>query len=157
MAAWQYTFFIVPKSEIEKKYQGMPSSVDENFINESIGWERVAVGTIEAILAKSFGPGRQSSYGPVVFGKEDLSCVKLLFNGSILEEVTVRLDMREEVADQIKDTIKLCKQLDGVIVTTERKTIRDDEDQLISAIKESAAIKFVKDPRRFFDTLDPSK
>jgi hypothetical protein len=157
MAVWQYTFFIVPRTEVEKKYHRVPPSLDAQFNDEFVGWEGVSVESIETILKESFGSSHQSSYGPVVFGQEERSCVKLLFNGSVLENVTVRLDLRQEVAYQLRDAIRLCNQLDGIIVTTENKTIRSHEGDLIAAIKDSSAIKFVRDPQGFFDSLGPKK
>ena len=157
MAAWQYTFFIVPRIEVEKKYQRVPQTVDEQFNDEFVGWEGISVDSIETILASSFGTRRQTSYGPVVFGQEDISCVKLLFSGSVLQNVTVRLDLRQVVAHQIEDIIRLCNQLDGIIVTPEWKTIQCRQDDLITTIKGSDAMRFVKDPQRFFESLNLNK
>lgn len=153
MAIWQFTFYIVPRSEVEAKYQGVPASVDEEFINEISGWKDLSTSSIENTLSSAFGPSRKLSYGSTIFGKDDLSCIYLSFEGKVLELVTVRLDLRNTVTNQITQTIELCNQLNGVFITPEGKTIQSRREDLIDAIKGSRALKFVEDPQKFFDSM----
>lgn len=157
MAVWQYSFFIVPKLEVENKYGQIPLAIDSEFHDEFVGWQGVSVDQVETILAKNFGNLSPTGYGPLVFGREDGSCVSLLFNGCILENVTVRLDLRQTVADQIKDAIKLCELLDGILVTSDNRTIPCHDEDLIASIKDSSAVKFVKNPQDFFASLESNK
>lgn len=154
MAAWQFIFYIVPRIEIEKEYGRIPTSVEETFLEEFIGWKDVLSDRLKAILEESFGSERQLSYGPTIFGDEDSSCVKLLFSDVTLEDVTVRLDLRSSVEKQIKGSVSLCKILDGIFITSGFKIVDCSENALIEAIRGSKALEFVKDPQVFLDSLE---
>lgn len=156
MAAWQYTFFILPKSEIEHKYGEFPVSIDPQFMDTIAGWEGISIESINKIISRSFGTHRQSSYGPIIYGQDDQSCVKLLFKDSRLIDVTVRLDVRQAIVHQIEDSIRLCDEIRGAMMTPDGKIIYSHAD-LIASIKSSTAVRFAKDPIAFLESLSQQK
>ena len=154
MAAWQYTVYLVPKKEVEEKYGFSCKVIEEEFLENFAGWHNYPQAKVNHLLSKVYGSPQITSYGPVLFGKDDGSCVKIITKGNVLEDITIRLDLRDEVKVQIEALLELCDLLDGVFVSPDLAVFECKKDALIDSIKESDALKFVQNPRGFLDGLN---
>ena len=154
MAAWQYTVYIVPKKEVEEKYGVSCKVIEKEFLENYAGWQSYPQAKVTQLLSIGYGSPQTASYGPVLFGNDDSSCVMLITKGNVLEDITIRLDLRDEVKFQIETLLELCYLLDGVFVSPDLDVFECKKDALIDSIKESDALKFAKDPRGFLDSMN---
>ncbi len=153
MAIWQYTVFLLPKKEVNKKFGNLCKRVEESFLENFVGWNTYPQEAVHQLLVKNFGPPQITYCDSILFGNDAGSCVNLIVKDNALEDVTIRLDLREPVKLHIEAILHLSDLLDGIFVSPEFEVFKCDKETLVNSIKKSDALRFVKSPQKFFDSL----
>lgn len=152
MAAWQYDLFIIPRQKIEQL--GCVGSISGELYGQTAWWDgsvspQDVATRIDTFLSK--GDGWSGSV--LTWGVEDGNRIDLLVEESLIEELQVRLDMRDLSEGFLQEIVRLAGSLEGVFCSGDGTLIAADMPSLAKAMAESDAARFVADPSRFLENL----
>jgi len=155
MAIWQFDFIVVPKENIIIKFKSYPEKINLDDIDDIGNWNHhnLIESTLKE-LAIVLKPTKSWSDEIKQFGRIDESCVKLLYDKNILEEISVRLDLRNLTYEILKPIINFIKENNALIITDDGNLINAEINELINQIKKSDSYSFVKNPKDFLMTLE---
>jgi hypothetical protein len=88
----------------------------------------------------------------LLYGRNESTCIKILFEKSQLLEVSCRLDVSKLSKELLEHLISFIQAINADIFC-EDKIYEADYMQLIELIKNSDAFRFCKDPHGFLETL----
>lgn len=132
MAIWQFDFDLVTKI-----------TTDELVLQES---------TV-MLLKEKFGIGKSWSEDLKVFGSLERTCIKIWYENDMPSEVICRLDMTSLSKEQLDTVIEFANQ-NNLCIEYGEKTFEPTVENLKNLILNSAAYRFAKNPREFFNNLD---
>jgi hypothetical protein len=76
------------------------------------------------------------------------------YQNGILDGITLRFDLRQNISGLLSKSVALANELNcDLLLPEERKIIKANMSELKEAISDSKAAKFVKNPRLFLDSL----
>ena len=139
MAIWQVEFYVVSENKSENDsditlwHEDITSkATDVCFLSRKKGW----CNTI------------------IQYGESDKNCIELIINDNYkVEEIGIRLDIRDLNTDMINDIIKYVKELSGKIFYQD-KLYTLDKSTLLSIISKSQAFEFCRNPTEFIRKLE---
>lgn len=154
MAIWQFHIQILSKREIEVKYQSIPEIIGENDIENLKGWSnKPSLDKATEILSTFLQPKQSWMDGVKQWGEEDKDCVELFFENSIIDEIIIKIDLRNFKPELLDLVMDLSNELEGLILIENRlyKPVLSD---LIKELNNSNASKFLDNPKKYLDDLD---
>ena len=153
MAVWQFDVILVP-------HAALAARLDEFASVEPIGWltdtERAqpwwtdrqpvpgVFSALDALLARS-----TESADRIQWGTDDGNRVDVLLESGKIEEILVRIDLREPDTPFIDGITELAANLGCDFVTTDGSFGEADGPTLAMLIRNSRALRFVRDPMTF--------
>ncbi len=87
-----------------------------------------------------------------LFGDLDATCVEICFYHSVIDEISVRLDIRSLSKKQLDAIIQFALFNDLQIFYNE-KTIAATADNVCAMIRQSDALRYLENPQRFLTEL----
>ena len=152
MAIWQYQVKMVPRSDFEDKREIFLNNIDD-FYTKITGWELSKLHT--DILNEYLNREKHWSNSAILWGEEESTNVELFLQESIVEEISFRIDLREEqVKSYLQLIIDFSKLNDTVILNINDELIEPTKKCLLDDIKKSVCYKFVSNPQKFINDLD---
>lgn len=154
MAAWQFHLQIVSKSEIEAKYNCIPETIGKDELEALDGWGEKFDGQKLYTLLSSFLIEKKSWSKEIKqWGKEDSNCFELVFDKNSLEEVVIRIDLRNFKDYLIDLTLKISNEVEGVIIINNR-TFSSSKKYIMRELVKSDANKFIVNPVKYLSDLE---
>lgn len=154
MAIWQFHIQIVSKKEIEVKYQLIPEIIGESDIETLKGWSnKPLLDKAFEILSTFLRPKQSWMDGVKQWGEEDKDCVELFFENDIIDEIIIRIDLRDFKPGLLNLVIDLSNELDGLILI-ENRLYRPVLNDLLKEMSKSNASKFLDNPKKYLNDLD---
>ena len=155
MATWQFNFSFVPINSISTKIE-----LDENglFDFSSFWLKNQPPENYIELIRKILLPTRSWSQDILIFGKEDETCIEVVLENSIVVDISIRIDLRTFNLDLTIKIIDLAKQFKCSLFLSETNELIEGNSQILfEKIKNSNAAKFVIDPRKFLDEINPNR
>ena len=137
MALWQVDFNIVDKNK----------KLDDDILL----WEKDILHAAKDI---SFLENNSWSDSIIQFGKSDLTCIEICLddNKKHVEEISIRIDLRELDADIIINILKYINSLDAVIYY-DGKLYDPNMNNMKKILCNSNAFKFCKSPYEYIENI----
>lgn len=134
MAIWQLSFKLIP--------------ADGHFYEKDI-----LLGDVSTSILSSELPVNQSwCEENKLFGCLDTTCVEICIFNSMIDEISVRMDIRSLSKSQLDCIIKFA-QFNNLQISHDEKVLMASIDNVLSMICNSNALRYVEDPRQFFMSL----
>ena len=148
MAIWQVPIKLIPRKNFINSSE---YDAKENFF----AWEdkkkiEKSLMNIAAILKTK----KSWSKNIILYGDEESNCVELFYNRRKLEEVSIRLDLRDIPKKLLGLIIEIAKKNDALIWIQEEETAIEPEWALFTEkIRKSSAAKFSQNPQEFLANI----
>lgn len=145
MAIWQFDCYIIPKRNV--------------VVNTKLDYESIlSWGKTNTSIEKIDFLEKQKSWSNKIsqYGKEDETCIEFFYENGILKEIYCRLDLRSLSKEMLKNILDYVDVINGVIFY-ENKMYYPKIDEIIELMKKSAANRFCKNPRNYFEEISNNK
>lgn len=151
MAIWQFTFAIIP-CEKEMKYH----SSDKKIINvdDIMPWQGYYLkdSSIKE-LSKELKPSKSWSDDIKLFGDIEKTCIELFYEDAILNEISVRLDLRNLTSEILETVISFIDSNNAVILIGNGLIVKPVVKEIIEEIRKSEAYSFLNNPETFLSQI----
>ena len=87
-----------------------------------------------------------------LFGDLDTTCVEIAFYHSVIDEISVRLDIRSLSQKQLNAIIEFAR-FNNLQILYNEKTISATADNVCTMIRQCDALRFLKNPQQFLKEL----
>jgi len=123
MALWQYTFFIVPNTDLLNLSVGANLNNNLEYFDFKEFWiykpfKPDYFDSFEKLLPKN----KSWSKNIILFGKEDTNCIEVLIEHGIVINLTIRIDYTTEYKCLLAELIEFCI-LKGFVILDEELNI----------------------------------
>lgn len=144
MALWQFDCYIVPKKAVEKDM-----IIDEGILS----WKRYNLSQVNIDFLE-----KQNSWTEniVQYGKNDETCIEILYENGALEEICCRFDLRSLSKKLLEQIIDYVKKIDGLIFY-DNKIFPPNIEDIVELMKCSKANKFCQNPIVYFDEISKNE
>lgn len=144
MALWQFDCMIIPDKNISLDVES----------DEILSWKEIELLLdIKKVLANILSYSKGWSKDILIYGKEDGTCIKLLFENDTLDEIILRLDLRSLTREMLSIILEFVKSINGHILYSGSIYIAD-MNAIIPLLKESDAGRFCMNPKDYFEELE---
>lgn len=143
MALWQFSCLIIPKGR-------EPQNFSED---QLVSWKGIELATNKIESADNFLPNVKSWSKEIQqYGKNDSTCIEVIFENNEIAEISCRLDVRDLSKQLIEEVVDYIDSLDGDVFC-DGKIYPSDADTLLALVQQSEAIKFCKNPGSYFEGI----
>jgi hypothetical protein len=151
MAIWQIRFALIPNSE-ELGYHLNNNMLRKYEVN--LSWNGYSI-TNDSImdLSKVLTPNESWSDDIKLFGSLEHTCVELFYEEDMLDEISIRLDLRNLTLDLLEAIINFIKSNNGLILTHNGSLINPSLNEIIGEIRMSDAYSFLQNPETFLSEI----
>lgn len=157
MAAWQFDFHLLPFEAVAKRYGGMPVAISRADFEETHWW----MGCVEPDLQASFAkllPALESWSDSVQrWGDEQGNRIDVVTEGDTLEDVFVRVDVRNISQVFLIGLLEIARRADCVLLLHDGRVIRPSFTKVLTAIRKSDAFRFVENTDAFLRALERAR
>ena len=149
MAIWQFGFILIPKSAILAECEALPASIPME-MTDHLWWSKQQPPQgfekqIDLILSQT----KSWSEDMRMWGSESGNDAHVWYTDGekkVVEEIAFRLDARDIPLGLIRMICTLAAQLSCVLLTADSEVLQPIESEILAAIRNSTATKFVNDP-----------
>lgn len=156
MAAWQFQMCLVPRDWVVKNLgcTSLPYITREN-CDTSRAWKYQAVNAnIEDEIEKYFSRSASWHDDLVCFGAEEKTDIQLWFDDGEIDELQIRIDMRENFVSLINCIAQIASALSCCIfVPSQQKVIEPEAMEILRCAKLSSSYLYVKNPDAWFEEI----
>jgi len=141
---WQFGVILIPKSAISSEGEALPASIPSEQ-QPAQGFEK----QIDLILSPILSPTKSWSEQMQNWGGESGNDAYVCYTDEekkVVEEIAFRLDARDISLDLIRMICTLAGQLSCVLLTADSEVLQPVESEMLAAIRNSTATKFIDDP-----------
>lgn len=135
MAIWQYHITVVPQEEIKSFFNGESFISNEDI--ENINWCKYR--NIKANdfvdLEKLFPQQKSWTSNIILYGSEGSNCIEILLSNDVIEEITIRIDLRNYNQNDIKFICDFFEKHHCLFIDYKGKIIRPSINQIIYEIE----------------------
>lgn len=158
MAIWQFSFLVVPKEKVLRKIKDYSQNIKIDDIKAIMSWNGYSL-TEPSLkeISKVLRLTRSWSDDIIQFGLLEESCIELCYEHNILEEVSMRLDLRNITIDILSAVSNFIKVNNAIIITRNGAIVKPENEDIIEEIRKLDAYSFVKNPKQFLDNLSKQK
>jgi len=152
MATWQYDIHLVPRGAVKAADPGSSNLYDEDLAAEE--WQRY--GDTKELLARLAGllPPLKSWHESIsMWGAEDGNRIDVSFEGSNIDGIMVRIDVRRISLPFIESLIEIALEGELMLVLDGGAVVAPEASILLCAVRRSNAFRFVQDPVMFLEAL----
>jgi hypothetical protein len=149
MAIWQFGVILIPKSAISSEGEALPASIPME-MTDHLWWSEQQPPQgfekqIDLILSRSKSWSEQMQ----IWGGESGNDAHVCYTDGekkVVEEIAFRLDTCDISLDLIRMICTLAAQLSCVLLTADSEVLQPVESEMLAAIRNSTATKFIDDP-----------
>ena len=149
MAIWQFGVILIPKSAILAEFEALPASIPME-MTDHLWWSKQQPPQgfekeIDLILSQT----KSWSEEMRIWGSESGNDAHVCYTDGekkVVEEIAFRLDARDISLDLIRMICTLAARLSCVLLTADSEVLQPLESEMLAAIRDSTATKFVNDP-----------
>ena len=150
MATWQFDLHLIPKERLITLVGAYPLRIPRELLDETKWWDgKVAPDRLDADLASFLRKTKSWHPQLAVWGEEDGNRIDVLYENNDVFEIFVRIDLRQRDRGFVIALVRLATKHEGVFVTSTMRVLEPTVNNLIKAMKESDAYRFVNDPKAF--------
>lgn len=143
MALWQFDCMIIPNKNVF-----MDTKSDE-----ILSWRDIKMSSDIGKIAQSILPLSKSwSEEILIYGDNDSTCIKLILEKEKMEEIMIRLDLRDLTKKMLMNIIEFINTISGKVLYNE-KVYEAKIEVLIPLMKASDAGKFSIDQEKYFKEM----
>ena len=154
MAIWQFTTYLIPESACTADGTLPGLSVTEDGFKLSRLRFANSPEQLENLVADVLPPEKSWHKDLRAFGCVTSHDIQLWYEDGELSEAQVRIDLREVTRAYVTQIVKLAHDTRCLFFDLEtQRVLPADDKALITAIQQSRAAKFVRDPRGFIESL----
>jgi hypothetical protein len=87
------------------------------------------------------------------WGDENETCIELSTEDERIDEIRLRVDLRDAEGRHLREICAAVAQLDCLVVTETAQVIAPTVGEILAAARESAAARYVSNPRAYLHAL----
>jgi hypothetical protein len=149
MAIWQFGVILIPQSAILAEFGTLPALIPME-MTDHLWWskQQPAQGfekQIDLLLSQT----KSWSEEIRIWGSESGNDAHVCYTDAeknVVEEIAFRLDARDISLDLVRMICTLAAQLSCVLLTADCEVLQPVESEMLAAIRNSTATKFIDDP-----------
>ena len=154
MAVWQLDLQIVPRQRVLDVLQAQEEGPEIAHVEEADWWTEHALPQgyeqrLASILPWRIPWAREWK----VFGEDDGNRLDVIHDGEKIDEVRLRIDVREIDFDILERLVSFVAGCDCVFLSTAGHIVEPRVEDICVEIEASPAANFVSDPARFLEHL----
>lgn len=159
MASWQYDLYLLPRKNLSKSALMATLNIRQELLDSLISWQNTEMpNDYQLFLDSCLQRYKSWDNTSLSWGSEEGNFINISFCGDKIEEVIVRLDMRNFDSGLLEKIIFFSKWCDCVMLLMEWMEIIEPEYQLIiDRIRQSKAALFVYNPQQYFEQVKKEK
>lgn len=158
MAAWQYTFELIPRAKLIKLFGDVPPNVSAGDYEAAEWWsDAQPVGDYENCLASFAAPCKSWSADMKCWGAEDSNVVKAVLDAGRVVELSVRFDLRTSDEAFLLGVVNFARDNECLFLTESMEMVEPLADVLKATLMSSDARRFVEDPRAYLEELNKNR
>ena len=150
MAIWQFRVVLVPQSTFETRGEPLPVSISSVEVADQLWWSKVQPPEGFERQIDLMSPEIESWSEEIrIWGSEDTNDAHVCYTDAskkVVEEIAFRLDVRDLSPDLVRMICALAQQLSCVLLTADSEILRPVQSEVLAAIRNSTAAKFVSNP-----------
>jgi hypothetical protein len=150
MATWQFDCLLVPRDTWHCN-PGDPSTLFQE--GAAPFWSAWSGPAVRRELQGLGPPTPTWTNSIVLWGEEDKTCVSLDLEGDVVEDLRVRVDMRQPKTDLLMALLAIAQRQGWLLITENREVLEPDAGAIARAAEASDAARFAADPRTFLAEL----
>jgi hypothetical protein len=156
MALWQFLIELIPKDWAEENGYNAGLLQDDDGYSTAIAWDgRNPEKDVAQILSKILPRADSYHKDLSIWGNTESNDVQMFHQDGEIEGISIRIDLNEDVKRMVIRVVRAAQTLDCIFFVPEKGSFAAaNEFQLVRAIKDSDAVKFVDDPAAFMNSLD---
>lgn len=149
MASWQFTCVVVPRSSWEER---RPTSALEAFDSGLLWWDGMTVAQMSNALAGLGTPASDHWYKKSpAWGKTPDTIVETTADEDLLDDLRVRVDLRDDKPPYIHELIEIMSAHDWIFISEDGEEIPATWDDWKRAAQASDAFRFITNPSAYFE------
>jgi hypothetical protein len=155
MAIWQFAFSVIP-SDKEIKYHSSDKKVQN--IDDIMSWHGYSLkdSSIKE-LCKILKPSKSWSDDIKLFGHTEETCIELFYEGIVLDDVSIRLDLRNLTTEILEAILSFIDSNNAVILTSDGSILKPVIKEIIEEVRKSEAHSFLSNPDAFLSQIKENK
>ncbi len=153
MAVWQWDLWLVPKSEVLKRFSTIPQYVDLDWFESIEWWNKISAENLKSffdtLLPRTFNSLDKDI---LTWGTDDGNKVRLIIEDGKITDLFLRLDVRNLSQSLLDRIVDFTKQEDFLFFTLEsNKFIEPEMPIFLENLQNSRAMLFTRNPKEFFE------
>jgi hypothetical protein len=154
VATWQFDFHLVPRTNIERRFDGVPVTLSKEDYDQTNWWNGTdLLHEFEVSLSALLPKGHSWDPQQATWGAEDGDRFDVLREGHQIAEVYGRLDVRNLSLAFLNRVVELARRHELLVVTEGRHLLRPSVKEFLRAISRSPSFAYISDPERFLREL----
>lgn len=156
MAVYQFIIELVPSPWVIKNDFTVSTLYDEGgFHDLSLAWKDHHIFFNLSLFSKVLPLKNSWDKNLYLFGEEERHDMQIRVENQFIEEIKIRLDLRDNIDALKEKIIYLAENLRCCFfLPEEKKIIEPDLKKLNDIVSSSRALKFVENPKQFFDDIN---
>lgn len=158
MAIWQFDIQLIPSKVVAESPDRFEVIVDENGIDNTNWWlENQPCLDLNDLISSSFPPLDSWSTDLFRWGKEEGVLFEAFIENGKVNEILIRIDVRNLAHEQLKEMLKLIIALDcHIYIFDSEDVIAAEYNLLLEHLRKSRAMMLVEDPKGWLASLPVS-
>ncbi len=148
MASWQFSCNLI-NNNAEFSF----NQEERNILWGDFKLQVESIPKIERVLK----PQKSWSVDIKQYGELDSHCLEISFDKDRIEEISLRIDLRELNKDVFDEILDFIKSNNALILLQDGRIIEPEQGVLLNEIKKSDAYKYVSEPNNYLERFDLSK
>ena len=155
MAIFQFTVVLIPSKWVSNIENDFASLYTEEGYDVSEAWKQFQpTEEVAPLLSRILPEGKGWSRNQKVWGNEESSDIQVWYENGIIESISIRLDLRNEISSLLAKVVNLANELNcDLFIPGGEIIIKPNIFELNKAASESNAAKFLKYPEGFLDGI----
>ncbi len=154
MAIWQFLASLVPRIWVEQDGNGLEMLYDgEGYNDTSSAWKNnQPTVNLAELISRVLPPAESWCDSLRIWGDERRNDIQVSYEGGDVEEITIRIDTREDTSQMCFKLVELARALDCCLFLPSIHLIIKPEAALLKlALRSSEEALFSKAPREFIE------
>lgn len=157
MAIWQFKFLLIPTEWAEKNADRITHQLVDEGWEFSAAWRESAQREPPEVVIDQYMPRAHSWYSDsTIWGDEASDDIQLWRESGKIDELQFRIDARKDCDLMVQHSVSIARSLNCSFLLIEEATIIEPTaEKLVSSLKASTAVRFVRDPIETLENLPP--
>jgi hypothetical protein len=153
MAVWQFTLYLLPRSELRRLFRAMPEVLQRTEFESTEWWQQQQPPRDYEAILDSFLP-RVARWSPMLkgWGRDDGDHVDVRVERDRVTEIWARVDVRTLDARFVEHLVRFATHCDCIFLAAEELRLLEPElGVVLNHIEGSRASRFVRSPEAYFN------